>query len=95
MPDNIDELVRHFICSLIHVPYHINPFFYCSLFQLGQQDLENEFDMDIGPEISVVYDARPNHYNILVVRIKKLSSFIKFATLATYSLIYNINSTNH
>jgi hypothetical protein len=27
MPDNIDELVRHFICSLIHVPYHINPFF--------------------------------------------------------------------
>jgi hypothetical protein len=37
MPNNIDELVRHFLYSSIHITYHMNPSFfsYCSLFHLG------------------------------------------------------------
>jgi hypothetical protein len=41
---------------------YINLFF---LFQLGQQDLGNDFDMYIGPEMSVASVASPNPFNIL------------------------------
>jgi hypothetical protein len=39
------------------------------LFQLGQQDLGNDFDMYIGPEMSVAFVASPNPFNSLAAGI--------------------------
>jgi hypothetical protein len=39
------------------------------LFQLSQQDLENDFDMYIGPEMSVAFIDSPNPFSILSVGI--------------------------
>ena len=56
--------------KLIHVICHIlSPPFFFFFFQLGQQDLGNDFDMHIGPEMSVASIASPNPFNILAAGI--------------------------